>query len=118
MTTSGYAVAEIGEPDDDAPCACGSCRWRGPASATAEIGDCALDPGDASPVGRCPACGDLAYLDRPVDRAREHAAELLDLLQRVLGCAELNQDDLTPETREIVQRAGTFLADTIEAVEG
>lgn len=69
------------------PCACGGCAWRGPAEDLAAIEECALDPGDPSPAGRCPECGTLAYPDRPQDRERDAApllrealAEMTDLL--------------------------------------
>jgi len=71
--------AEISISDDE-PCACGSCGWRGPAGLLKEIEDCALDPGDASPAGRCSECDSLAYLDRPADRVREAAPALREAL--------------------------------------
>lgn len=54
--------AEI-DVDPDTPCACGddSC-WKGRARELREIEDCALDPGDPSPAGRCPLCDSLAYV--------------------------------------------------------
>lgn len=45
------------------------------------IGDCMLTPGDGSPVGRCPETGDLVYLDRPKDRARDAALPMLSALE-------------------------------------
>lgn len=38
-------------------------------------------------------------------------ADLIDLLSKVLGCSELNMDDMEPETRKVVQEAGCYLAD-------
>ncbi|PZR93542.1 MAG: hypothetical protein DI537_10525 [Stutzerimonas stutzeri] len=49
------------------------------------IGDCALSPGDPSPVGRCPETGSLVYLDRDTDRIRSHAQEMFDLLVDMLS---------------------------------
>jgi hypothetical protein len=51
--------------EDDAPCSCSDCDWQGPASATRNVEDCVLTPGDPSPVGRCPECDTLAYVDKP-----------------------------------------------------
>lgn len=58
------------------PCRCGDCDWKGEAQALRPIGDCGLNPGDASPAGRCPECDTLAYLDRPIDRATDALAAL------------------------------------------
>lgn len=62
MTTPGYRVTEV-EDAGDRPCHCSDCEWAGAADLTVEIGTCALTPGDPSPVGRCPQCDSLAYLD-------------------------------------------------------
>jgi hypothetical protein len=64
MTTDTY-TALVDGVDDDAPCSCSDCDWRGRAVLTNDIEDCVLTPGDASPVGRCPACDSLAYIDKP-----------------------------------------------------
>ena len=72
-------TAEI-DLGDDVPCTCGSCAWSGPAEALAAIKDCALDPGDASPAGRCPECDSLAYPDRPQDHLRDAVPALRDAL--------------------------------------
>jgi hypothetical protein len=54
---------EIDAPNADVQCECGdSCGWHGVFSGLAEIGDCSLTPGDASPAGRCPDCDALAYV--------------------------------------------------------
>jgi hypothetical protein len=66
MTSEAYTVAEV-ENLGDAHSHCGNCDWKGRASETGNIGKCCLTPGDTSPVGRCPICGSLAYVDdRPV----------------------------------------------------
>jgi hypothetical protein len=64
MTTSSYVVAEV-EDAGDAHCTCG-CGWTGSAEDVANIQSCALTPGDPSPVGRCPDCDALVYLDGPL----------------------------------------------------
>lgn len=78
---------DIEAPDQDAPCACGGCGWRGPARDLLQIEGCTLTPGDPSPAGRCPdeECESLAYLDRTVDRARDAGFEMLNLLRRICG---------------------------------
>lgn len=66
MTSEAYTVGEV---DDlgDAPSHCSNCDWKGKASEAGNIGSCCLTPGDPSPVGRCPSCDSLAYVDqRPV----------------------------------------------------
>ena len=66
MTSEAYTVGEV---DDlgHAPSHCSNCDWKGKASETGNIGSCCLMPGDPSPVGRCPSCDSLAYVDqRPV----------------------------------------------------
>lgn len=66
MTSETYTVGEV---DDlgHAPSRCSNCDWKGKASETGNIGSCCLMPGDPSPVGRCPSCDSLAYVDqRPV----------------------------------------------------
>ena len=65
MTTGAYNVVEV-EDAGEALCVCEGCHWTGPASATDEIEDCALSPGDPSPVGRCPECDTLCYLKAPL----------------------------------------------------
>ena len=88
MDTSVY-TATLDMPGHALPCACSSCAWTGATNALVEIVDCALTPGDASPAGRCPECGSLAYLDRTEDRARDVAPYLLRVLRQIQeGSAE------------------------------
>lgn len=56
-------------------CGCDEC----PATVAdvAEIDGCALTPGDASPVGRCPSCDGLVYIDTPASRAEDAFRDLL-----------------------------------------
>ncbi len=68
MTTGPYKATQI-EDAGDALAQCDGCAWEGPASATNEVEDCALTPGDPSPVGRCPHCDSLAYLKKPLREA-------------------------------------------------
>lgn len=75
MTTGPYRVEEV-EDAGNATCTCENCGWTGTAEQVCDVGDCSLTPGDASPVGRCPECDGLAYLDntlRPQGRAGEYA---------------------------------------------
>lgn len=64
MTTETY-TAMVDGVDDNAPCACEDCGWKGAAVETKDIEDCVLTPGDQSPVGRCPECDTLAYIVKP-----------------------------------------------------
>lgn len=66
------------------PAECSDCGWTGHAHQTAEIGHCALDPGDPSPVGRCPKCDCLAYLHRKKDKTITRAGEMLELLRQAV----------------------------------
>jgi hypothetical protein len=62
-----YTV-EMEEPTDDAPCRCQNCGWKGTYADALPVTDCALLPGDPSPVGRCPdeeCCEALVYLTDP-----------------------------------------------------
>ena len=68
----------------DAAAVCECCGWRGTAAGVAAPDGAVLTPGDASPVGRCPECQALAYLDRPQDRARDAAPEMLAALQAIV----------------------------------
>lgn len=58
-----------GNIKDDAKCECGNCDWVGPAVATFAIQDAQdrLQPDAKVPVGECPECGALAYLQEPRD---------------------------------------------------
>lgn len=84
MTTGPYRVDEV-EDAGDASCHCDGCDWRGKASETTEIDNCSLTPGDASPVGRCPECDSLAYLEEPIraDKAKQSAGSIFKYLDLV-----------------------------------
>jgi hypothetical protein len=60
MSTTTFA-----EPDDQRRCRCDNCVWEGMASQTRPIRDLwqRLDPGGTVPIGECPKCHALAYLD-------------------------------------------------------
>lgn len=75
---------ELEEAPANAPVACQSCDWRGKAGDATYACDYVLTPGDPSPAGRCPECECTVYLDRPEDRAREAAMELLQAVTVVL----------------------------------
>lgn len=90
MTTAAYHVVDV-ENAGDSACSCDSCAWQGAASDTTDVEDCCLTPGDASPVGRCPDCGSLAYLAKPL---REKSA-----IAAVLKYLDLSTAHLTVETR-------------------
>jgi hypothetical protein len=73
---------------DDAPCDCGQCEWVGPLSATADVSDAVLTPGDPSPCGRCPECEGLCYLIRAEDDMREAAPELFAAVMLTIDDAD------------------------------
>jgi hypothetical protein len=83
------------------PCSCSNCDWSGPADALSGVVDADLTAGDASPAGRCPDCDCLAYLERPKDLLREHAAEF------ARAAAQLVWGDNDPAT---LQRARDLAA--------
>lgn len=56
----------------------------------------------------------VGNIDVPPSWSIPKSLTAIDYLQKILACAELNQDDLEPETRKIVQEAGCWLADEIE----
>jgi len=58
------ATIEYGRDPQFVRTRCGGCEWIGFASELTAIEACSLTPGDASPAGRCPECGTLAYLER------------------------------------------------------
>lgn len=51
--------------DQNAPCKCDNCDWRGPVSALGDIHDAEerLYPGETVPAGECPECGAFAHLE-------------------------------------------------------
>ncbi len=71
MTTSAYRVVEV-EDAGDAASSCENCGWQGAASLTLDVEECSLTPGDSSPVGRCPECDGLVYLDKPLREQAPH----------------------------------------------
>ncbi len=60
-----------GQVADAASVCCGNCDWRGIAKQTGSIADAQerLDPGSVVPVGECPKCRSLTYLDPPPEWA-------------------------------------------------
>lgn len=88
MTTDSYVVTEV-EDVGDVACVCGGCDWIGTADLVANIGDCALTPGDASPVGRCPECDSLCYIKH---RVRGDSKEALLLVTEAEVLRELLLD--------------------------
>lgn len=73
----------IDDPDNgDTPVwGCG-CGWEGAASDVDLCTDGVLTPGDHCPVGRCPECDAMVYLDRPLDRAENALRHLIRLYER------------------------------------
>ncbi|MBP1297054.1 MULTISPECIES: hypothetical protein [Bradyrhizobium] len=86
--TYSAEIAFMGPPDQ-LVCCCSSCDWSGTAIECAEIDDCSLTPGDASPCGRCPECDSLAYLDGPLDRAKDRVERLLKIVRAFVNPVEV-----------------------------
>ena len=110
MTTGPYLVAEV-EDADNTPCTCEACGWTGTADAVDEIEDCALTPGDPSPVGRCPECDWLAYVDRPL-RANPLDLRLLemvcDLEHYLCAIRDETLDGSEPELGKLLQKSAAL----------
>jgi hypothetical protein len=106
MTTGPYKVAEV-EDVGDAACICSACSWTGPAAKAVEVESCALTPGDASPVGRCPDCDCLAYLATQTDDPQLLAITIeLDAYLRKIRTKEL--DGSEPALGELLERSSVL----------
>lgn len=92
-------IDDSGDWDGDTPVKGGFDGMR--VHMMAAIGECCLTPGDPSPIGRCPETGDLVYLDRPADRARDAAEALLDALRAILPYAESRAEDMLEADGEL-----------------
>jgi NAD-dependent SIR2 family protein deacetylase len=84
-------------------CRCENCDQTYSADKLAPIVDASLTPGDPSPAGRCPECGQLAYVDAP------DLTAVVEVLQQLLACPELKQDDLEPHTVVLIESARLLL---------
>lgn len=115
MTTEAYEVAEVDQGHEETdPCGGCGCGWYGTADEAADIGDCSLTPGDSSPVGRCPKCKSLVYLDRPKDRAQDRATDLLKALRAFTVCGQASEG---AHFHEDYNEACAVAADLIAAIE-
>jgi hypothetical protein len=56
-----YKVEELCAPNVEVDCECG---WKGWTEHVLAIDGCSLTPGDPSPVGRCPKCDCLVYVEK------------------------------------------------------
>lgn len=84
MTTGPYRVAEV-EDAGNAACTCDNCGWDGTADKVSEVGDCCLTPGDGSPVGRCPECDGLVYVNQPLrHEGNYYTTEQVKLMEDLL----------------------------------
>ncbi len=63
------SISPFAEPDDQRPCSCDNCSWKGTANQTRPIQDLweRIEPGGTVPIGECPVCHALAYLDEDLD---------------------------------------------------
>lgn len=107
MTTGPYRVMEV-EDAGNAGCTCDNCGWTGTADETCDIQDCALTPGDSSPVGRCPECDGLSYLNKPL-REESFDKRLLDMVnaldQYLREIRAENLDGSEPELGELLEQS-------------
>lgn len=93
MSATTYkATVDFATEPTTIKCDCGSCDWRGVAADLADIEDCSLTPGDASPAGRCPECDSLAYVIRtdPVEALRTIIAALRDHPEAKVGNSKVH----------------------------
>lgn len=100
-------TAEIDDLPDDTPvagCGCTGLNY----CELADIDDCVLTPGDPSPAGRCPECGELVYPDRPEDRVRDAAPDMLAALEEILTWLPYSVPD--PRVRPAIERASAAIA--------
>lgn len=77
-------LSNLSDTYNPTPARCDNCDWRGSSDdLDQEIADLdqRVDAGGVVPAGECPSCGALAYLDRPEDRARDAAPDLLAALK-------------------------------------
>jgi hypothetical protein len=107
MTTKDYEVKDV-EDQGDAPVSCSSCEWTGKASETRDIHECSLTPGDRSPVGRCPDCDALVYIDRaetPVDHTNSMPEIMANLKAMGLTFNQCVEAFAAPDDDPFVVRA-------------
>lgn len=110
MTTGPYQVAEV-EDAGNAACSCDNCTWQGTSDKVNEVKDCVLTPGDASPVGRCPECDGLVYLDKPLRGVSVHQ-QVLDLINELdeylRQIRAENLDGSEPQLGELLEQSLTI----------
>ncbi|MPQ56257.1 hypothetical protein [Duganella sp. FT27W] len=80
-------------------CICENCETTMTADKLAPIESAILTPGHASPAGRCPECDQLAYVDQP------DLQSLVEIVEQLLTCAELSQEELEPHTQVLIESA-------------
>ena len=104
------ATVDFLGPLDVTKFACDNCDWNGTADQLDVVGTASLTPGHASPAGRCPECGALAYvIDSPHSQA-------LAMLAALLPYATSRAEDMHAEGGdqcEYWQKADKAVSDTI-----
>lgn len=73
--------------------------------------------GDASDyLGLCPACHDGANPGNQKGNAETQDSRAIQALQELLACAELSQDDIEDETRELIGRIHALLPAATDSI--
>lgn len=94
---------------DNPLCECANCGLRTKADDLDPTHDIwsRIQPGEILPHGDCPECGAFCYpVTEPEKRLTIH-----DAMERLLKCAELNQDSLEPETVAAIKAGYGALAE-------
>lgn len=101
--------------NDDDPCDCGNCDWKGTFADLLPVDDGALTAGDPSFAGRCPECDSVAYLDRPQDRAGDALRHLIWTLGKGYPPGDANLERATAKFTEALAacRPGLTITMTI-----
>ena len=98
--------------DNENPlCECANCGLRNAANDLSPCHDIwsRLTPGDTMPHGDCPECGASCFpVKEPERRVTIYAA-----IEKLLKCAELNQDSLEPGTVKAVEAGYKALAESL-----
>lgn len=87
-------------------------------AAVTAIDGCALAPGDASPVGRCPNCDALVYIDTPTARAEDALRDLIRMIGKPHDPDKLDAMAKALEAAINAALSPGFLAVQIEARRG
>lgn len=75
------------------------------------------DDGDSwEYLGLCPACHDDGNAREQQENTETQGARATEALHELLACAELNQDDIEDETRELIGRIRALLRKAMDSI--